>query len=359
LNVLADAYALNDPVPGRVAVVILNWNGWRDTVECLESLLRCDYSDFRVVVCDNGSQDDSPNRIQDWADGRLDALVEEAPWAVLPPGRVPKPVICTEYARAEAEAGGELGIDPHLVLIRNGANLGFAGGNNVGLRYVLARGGFEYVWLLNNDTVIKPDSLSHLVKRMQVRPDAGMCGSTLLYYHQPGVVQAWGGGTYDKLLGVSRHLGVAARVEDVPDVAKVETDMAYVIGASMLVRCSLLRDVGLMSEAYFLYYEELDWACRARDRYSLVYAADSVVYHKEGGAIGSSHTGEPSLLSLTYLYGNRLRVARKHFPMYWASQWLRMAFECVVFLKRKRFATAKIIFRALLGLLPLPGTGRN
>lgn len=342
-----------------VAVVILNWNGWRDTIECLESVFRLEYPNYRVIVCDNGSEDGSLDRIRAWAEGRLTAATDGPAWEKLVSGAVPKPVMFVEYSRREAEAGGDPGQDFPLTLIQTGANLGFAGGNNVGLRYVLARDEFDYVWLLNNDTVVRPDALSSLEKRMRERPDAGMCGSTLVYYHQPDSVQAWGGGTYDRLLGVSRHLGVGAPITEIPDMARVEAEMAYVIGASMLVRCDMLRTVGLMSEAYFLYYEEIDWAIRACRRYTLAYAASSVVYHKEGEAIGSSHTREPSLLSQTYLYGNRLKLARKYFRRYWPIQWLRMAFECAVFVKRRRFAVAFVIFKSLFGLLRLPGTTRS
>lgn len=339
----------------RVAVVILNWNGWRDTIECLESVFRLDYPDFRVVVCDNGSQDGSLEKIQAWAEGQLavSAIADGALRRLIDPPVI-KPVNTRIYDRAEAEAAGRADGDVPLVLIQTGANLGFAGGNNVGLRYVLAQDCFDYVWLLNNDTVVEADSLHQLVARMAERPDAGMCGSTLRYYHQPDKVQAWGGGTYDPLRGVSRHLGVLARADAKPDVRQVESEMAYVIGASMMVSRAFLDTVGLMSEAYFLYYEEIDWACRAKGRFGLAYAEDSVVFHKEGGTVGSSHTGQASLLSVKFLYGNRLKFARKYYPRYLLTNWLRMAFECVVFLKRKQFKVAQIVLLALLGLLRLP-----
>lgn len=338
----------------RVAVVILNWNGWRDTIECLESVFRLDYPHYQVVVCDNGSEDGSLERIRAWAEGSLAASVDGPPWLSLPPGVVSKPVTYVEYSRAEAEATGETARDAALVLIQTGANLGFAGGNNVGLRYMLARGNFAYAWLLNNDTVVRPDALRSLVRRMSEKPAAGMCGSTLLYYHRPDKVQAWAGGSYNRLRGVSRHLGVLTDASVLPNVAEVEADMAYVIGASMLVSQVFLRQVGVMNETYFLYYEEIDWACRARGRFDLAYAASSMVYHKEGGTVGSSHTGQPSLLSVKFLYGNRLKFARRFFPQFVPTNWLRMAFECLVFLKRKQFKVAHIVLLALLGLLRLP-----
>ena len=338
----------------RAIVILLNWNGWQDTIECLESLLASDYPDFQVVVCDNGSTDESLERIQAWADGHMQARRDGLPWRKLDASPLRKPVMWVRYSRTEAERGGIAGQDAKLVLIDNEANLGFAAGNNVGLRYALARKEFAYFWLLNNDTVVARDALRRLVERMKAVPGAGMAGSTLLYYHQPDRVQAWGGGRYDPRLGVSSHLGILAPAEQKPDVAEVEKEMAYVVGASLMVSRPFLENIGLMDERYFLYYEEIDWACRARDRYALAYAADSLVYHKEGGTVGSSHTGQASALSMKFLYGNRLKFARRFYPRYLPSQWLRMGFECLVYLKRRQFAVARIILAAMFGLLRLP-----
>ena len=159
----------------RVYIVLLNWNGWGDTIECLESLFRLRYPDYRVVVCDNGSEDGSIDRIRDWAEGRLDVWVPprvEARSLSTPP--VEKPIPYSEYGQA-AEAGGRSGVDAPLVLIRTGGNLGFAGGTNVGLRYGLAKGDLDYAWILNNDTVSRSDALGHLVRRMELDSGVGFC----------------------------------------------------------------------------------------------------------------------------------------------------------------------------------------
>lgn len=272
----------------KVYVIVLNWNGWGDTIECLESVFRSDYPDYRVVVCDNGSRDDSLERIKAWAEGRLDAAVPHGnPLRSLSCPPVPKPLPLVEYDRTQAEAGGTaLDGGSRLVLIRNGGNLGFAGGNNVGLRHALARGDFDYVWLLNNDTVVRPDALSQMVRRMRERPDAGICGSTLPYYHRPDRLWAQGGATYNKWLGFPRSIGLHRRTDQGVDPVRVERRMDFVAGASMLVSLPFLREIGLLCEDYFLYFEDLDWAVRARRRYSLAYAPASVVYHKVEASIG-------------------------------------------------------------------------
>lgn len=353
------AAPLNVP---RVYIVLLNWNGWGDTIECLESLFRLQYSDYRVVVCDNGSEDGSVDRIRDWAEGRLD--VRGSPGMgtrrlSFPP--VEKPIPYLEYDRAAAEAGGSTGVDAPLVLIRTGGNLGFAGGTNVGLRYGLEKGDLDYAWILNNDTVSRFDALGHLVRRMEQDPGVGFCGSTILSYTAPATVQALGGAVYNKWVGSNRHLGLFLNYPLVVDETEMEKRMRYVIGASMLVSRRLLEDVGLMCEDYFLYFEELDWATRAKGKFSLAYASRSVVYHKEGGAIGTkSDPMEKSFLSDYYSLRNRLVFTRKHHPVALPSVWLGLFVALARRLRRGQIDRAGMILRLIVGKKssPPPPTGR-
>jgi GT2 family glycosyltransferase len=132
-------------------ILILNWNGWRDTIECLESVLRINYPNYRVIVCDNKSTDNSYDNIKGWAHGYLSVHTTESnPLRGLSFPPIPKPVPYEEYDHLLAEKGGKPQESEKLILIQNGDNLGFAGGNNVGLRYAMARADFEYIWLLNN-----------------------------------------------------------------------------------------------------------------------------------------------------------------------------------------------------------------
>ena len=280
----------------RVYIILVNWNGWRDTVECLESLLLLDYPDFRILVCDNGSTDDSLERIRGWAGEHGLGFLE--------------------YRRAAAESGGDPAADPMLTLIAAGENMGFAGGNNVGMRHALARGDFGCCWLLNNDTVVEPDALTHLVARMRRQPDVGICGSTIRLYHERDRTQALGGGRYLPWIGLPWHYGRFTR----PGSASVrperaESRMNYVEGASMLVSRRFLETVGLLSEDYFLYFEEADWAVRGKGLFSLGYAPESVVYHKVGGSIGtSSNPARKSFVCDFYNIRNRILFARRHHP---------------------------------------------
>lgn len=279
----------------RVYIILVNWNGWRDTVECLDSLLLLNYQEFRIVICDNGSSDDSLHQIRNWAHRR------EVGFA--------------EYQRTEAEAGGSTAADLLLTLIRNDKNLGFAGGNNVGLRYAMERGDVDFCWLLNNDTVVDSDALIHLVERMQQQTGVGICGSTIHFNHDRQRVQALGGGLYCRWIGLPWHYGRFTRLSGNVNQQRAEFWMNYVEGASMLVSRQFLNLIGLLCEDYFLYFEEADWAIRAEGRFVLGYAPRSIVYHKVGGSIGTS--SNPAKMSYTcdyYNIRNRLLFTQRFYP---------------------------------------------
>ena len=269
-----------------VYIILVNWNGWRDTIECLESVFRLSSPAFRVIVCDNDSEDGSLERIADWAGGRLEAGCSNPDLRHLSSPPCPKPIPLLQITPSDLPVSATR--NEKLVLISTGANLGFAGGNNVGMRFALAAGDVEYVWLLNNDTVVDPAALTALIGTMVQEPRAGICGSTLLYYDRPGVVQAMGGSVYNLWTARGGHIGLGTRWHGSPSHESAEGRMNYVVGASMLVRRQFLVEIGFMNESYFLYFEEIDWALRARGRFSLAYAPQSIVYHKEGRSIGTS-----------------------------------------------------------------------
>jgi GT2 family glycosyltransferase len=298
----------------KVYIIVLNWNGWRDTIECLESLMRLDYENFRVIVCDNASEDDSLDRIADWAGGSLAAGCSNPALRGLTVPPYPKPISFLRIKqgdRVSLESRSET-----LFLVQTGANLGFAGGNNVGLRLALGAGDLDYAWLLNNDTVVEPGALSNLVGTMQMRSDVGLCGSTLLYYHSPRNVQALGGSIFNHWTARGGHIGLGLNVDDVPPHRVVEHRMKYVVGASMFVRNSFLEQIGLLDERYFLYFEEIDWAKRAKGLFALGYCPGSIVYHKEGASIGTSDVKgkQRSELSDRFASQNRVLFTRIHYP---------------------------------------------
>ncbi len=333
-----------------VYIIILNWNGWADTIECLESVFRSNYSRFRVIVCDNGSTDGSLGYIKAWAKGHLDSCTfPHHPLRHLAFPPLPKPIAVHEYDSSQREKTHQIADGALLVLIETGANLGFAGGNNVGLRYALSDRECRYFWLLNNDTVVEPDALLHLVRRIKEKPDAGICGSKLLFYHDPDVVQALGGATYNKWLGSNRHLGLFQKNSQPVIQSEVEKKMCYVVGASMLVKRSFLETVGLLSEEYFLYFEELDWITRAKGRFSLAFADRSLVYHKEGGSAGTSSDPKQKSLRADYFsIRNRLVFTRKFYPWALPGVYAGVCMALTNRLRRGQLEHAKNIGRILV-----------
>jgi len=317
----------------KVYIIIVNWNGWKDTIECLESVFRNDYASYQVIVCDNGSQDDSLENIKRWATGKLEKeVLPSNPLYSLSFPPVRKPVSFIEYTREEVDAVRSLNpTDARLILIKNAANLGFAGGNNVGIRYALDRDDFRHVWLLNNDVVIKPDALSHLVRRMNEKKDAGMCGSTIPYYSAPDTVWTLGGGIYNKWLSRSHSIGNMEPVRDAASGFDVEGTMEYLAGASMLVSRAFLHEVGLMNEEYFLYFEEPDWALRGKGKFSLAYAPESIVYHKVGAS--TKLIDEPGISSRSskfHAMKSHLLFTRNYFPLFIPLLLARIVFNVLV-----------------------------
>jgi GT2 family glycosyltransferase len=330
----------------KVYIIIVNWNGWRDTIECLESVLRLDYDHFRVIVCDNASGDDSLDRIAEWACGSLPAGCSnpELQRLTLPP--CPKPIAFLKVASAEQISLRTQ--SEKLFLVQTGANLGFAGGSNVGLGMALGAGDLDYAWLLNNDTVVEPGALSSLVTAMQKRPNIGICGSALLYYHAPRTVQALGGSIYNRWTARVGHIGLGLRIDDAPSHQDVESRMKYVVGASMFVRESFLEQIGLLDERYFLYFEEIDWATRAKGRFTLAYCPASVIYHKEGASTGSSETRSGRTPQTEY-FATRGRVlfTRRYYPWCLPIVCVALFFSHLHRLIRGRFRNANAVLRGL------------
>jgi GT2 family glycosyltransferase len=285
-------------------VVVLNYRNWGDTIECLESLMRLDYPCFEIIVCDNDSQDGSVDNILAWARGDVLPVVQHSGVAAARPScmgpAVPHRLVPVEQVGLPRQQD-----EVRVFIVPTGRNGGFSAGNNVGIRFAMARADVGYVWLLNNDAVVAPDALSTMVARLEQDPDIGICGSRLLNYEQPCDVQALGGARYVRWRARARMLlpsdfpgltGVQLR-------SAVEARMGYAIGASMLAPRRFIETVGELSESYFLYFEEVDWIRRAEGRFRLGYCPDSVVYHRLGAS-----TGKASNSQLLWFHLSRSRV---------------------------------------------------
>jgi len=249
--------------PARVHIAVLNWNGLDDTLACLESLAALDFDGAEVVAIDNGS-DTSP--------------------------------------RAAIEAA-----HPSVEVLETGENLGYAGGNNVGMRRALEQGA-EFVWVLNNDAVADAGALEALVSAAERHPRAAAVGSKVLRADDPRTVWVtWGTVTWlQSLIRLAGH-----NQDDGPALAG-EREVQWIPGCSILFRCDALRAVGLFDETFFAYHEDVDWAARARAAgWQLWYTGDSVVRHAIHGSSGGeqqSYLGFRSYLSAR----NSVLFARRH-----------------------------------------------
>lgn len=281
-----------------ICAIVVNWNGWRDTLVCLESLFMQGSTPLRVLVCDNASSDASMQEIDRYLKERFRRWIqaEDAPGVTDPRAR-----------------DGLLSVH----LLRLPQNVGYAGGINAGIDWARRRWTPRGFWLLNNDVQAQPGALDALLAAHDSVPDAGICGSVLLEWDEPDAVQAVAG-IFRRWLGVGWHDKTVPRA-----VGAVSLAVDYPIGASMYVDAEYLDRVGPMDPGYFLYCEEMDWAERGRRQgYRPVVALHSRLRHKEGASTGSrGGVRKKSLLSERYGVVNRLRITRKFWPHYLPLVW--------------------------------------
>ena len=238
----------------KVTCIVLNWNGGKDTLECLRALQQCTYSELTTVVVDNGSTDDSISRI------------------------------CASF--------------PEVTLLKSDENLGFAGGNNIGIRHALDHGA-ECIWLLNNDTKPAPDALSALVAKAISDEQIGAVASICYYADSPTSVQVWAGARVNLWCLYSRNATTPQKDD--------WFDALY--GASMLIRRAAMQDVGLLDPGFFFYCEETEFCLRLRKNgWRIAAAPDSIVLHKAGASSGTS------ALQDRYFTASGLRILRLHSP---------------------------------------------
>ena len=278
----------NDPTP-RVICVTVNWNGWRDTLVCLESLHSQDYPNLQVVVVDNGSTDGSTQRIRD-----------AHPW---------------------------------VTLHETGQNLGFARGCNAGTRLAYSRGA-DLVWLLNNDTSAPPDTVSMLVRTALAHPGAGAIGSVLYYMHAPRQVQAWGGGAVHLTTAYTSHFTAPA------SFAPANT---FLTGASLLLPRRTLEQVGLFFEGFFMYCDDSDLCFRLhRAGLPLIVCPDTAILHKEGGS-----SPKRSPLIDQFATTSTLRLLQRAAPIPPLSMAAYLALRLVNRLLRGRLSNAAAVCKGL------------
>ncbi len=250
------------PLIPKVSIVVLNWNGLQDTLDCLESLKAVDYKSFDIILVDNGSNDGSAGKFK-------------------------------EIARQNSK----------INLILKPKNLGFSGGANVGIRKALEQKA-DYVLLLNNDTRVNPSFLTHLVRVALSDPNIGILGPKVYYEGQDRVLYC-AGSRVIKALGqpLLRGLGQVDRGQ-----FDRQEPVGFISGCCLLIKKEVIEKIGLLDESFFAFFEDLDWNIRAQQSgYQSVYVPSSIIWHKGSSSIG--------LKSPAYYFlhaRNRILFAKKH-----------------------------------------------
>ncbi len=336
----------------RVLIVIVNYKGAKDTIECLEGVSRLSYTNYQVLLCDNYSNDGSIESIYNWSKTRkIDTLLDRNIQLLSKSHKsASMEAAIVEQSEIENIQSGHT-YNEQLLIIPVKKNLGFAGANNIGLKYALSSNSFDYVWLLNNDTLCQHDSLQQMVNRLDAEREPATCGSRVMHYFRPDTIQALGGARFNRWTGLSSTtFGRDLLLDEVSDHRSVELKLDFITGCSWLVPLDFVRTVGLMQEDYFLYFEEIDWCMRAKKKFKHVYAEDAVVYHKEGASIGSpSGARQSSLLSDFYIFRNKLKVIWRFNPVAYPLAWLITLLQSINRIRQGHPQKALLIFRILLG----------
>jgi len=261
----------------KAYIIVLNWNGKEDTLDCLASLRNTNYDDYKIVLVDNGSEDDSVRTVRENF--------------------------------------------PEVEVVETGKNLGFAGGNNVGIAYAM-KAGADYVFLINNDTTVHPDYLKELVEAAEADPKIGAAGSKIYYYSEPSVLW-FAGGRVNWLRNKGEHIGLNEKDEGQYDQQR---EVGYLTGCALLIKREVIEKVGVLADDYFLYYEDTDFCLRVQNAgYKTVYVPKSKIYHKvsrstkpgsssyvyyhvRNGLVNARRNGSPAVKVAIYLYALGLYI---------------------------------------------------
>lgn len=279
----------------KVYIIILNWNGKNDTIECLNSLKEINYDNYKIVVVDNGSADDSVFEIKNQF--------------------------------------------PEIEIIENKINLGFAGGNNVGIKFAIENGA-DYVLLLNNDTTTNENFLKELVKAGESDARIGVLGPKIYFHSDPNRIW-FTGGKVNWIKNKGTHIGWGEIDNGQYDKIK---EVGYLTGCCLLIKKEVINKVGVLPEDYFLYYEDLDFSLRVKNfGYKCIYVYKSKIYHKVSK---STKPGSPEYIY--YHTRNGLALAKRNGSLlskiilypHCIFLFLKQLVKIVVFPKKRDWAMA-------------------
>lgn len=287
-------------------MIILNWNGWEETIECLESVFQNNYPDFYPIVVDNGSTNQSIEKIREYCEGKIPCNSQ-----YFQSGRNGRLVNLIELSAEGIQRDGDDLQPDHqsLILIKNRENLGYAGGNNVGIAYCLETLHPDYILLLNNDTVIPQNCIRNLVGCMENHANYGLVQPIILFYQTDLIensgysLDIWGGAYPLK------------RYQKYKKSTEVNNqEFFYASGACLMLRPGILKELDEhgFDPTFFLYYEDVDLSWRIRLKgYGIGICPDTVCYHREGSSCAKLKEKR-----FYYRNRNRLRLLLKNYSFF-------------------------------------------
>jgi GT2 family glycosyltransferase len=291
----------------KVSIIILNWNGWKDTIECLESLYKIKYPNYNVVLLDNASEDESIAKIRDYCTGNIKVESDFFDYST-----ENKPISLKEYDLNENLTTETIPEKNELILIKNDKNYGFTKGNNIGMEYAIKSLQTDYILLLNNDTVVDEYFLNELITIGESDPKIGFLGPKVYYYNfdnRKDVIN-FAGGNNNIWKFKPTNIGYKERDNGQYDSVKC---VNFVHGCCLLAKVEMINEIGLLDTEYFSYREENDWAMMGQKKgWKSAYVYNSKIWHKIGGST------DRNIVSFVDYYEtrNRFLFMKKH-----ANKW--------------------------------------
>ncbi len=266
----------------KIGVIIVTYGSSDVILDCLASLQASGYPDLKIVVCDNASPDDTRELVRGFAGEQGVDFLETRP---------------ADYEQQTTIT------PPRLTLVSSAENLGYAGGVNLGLDYLMKSEEVGYFWILNPDSVVRPDTAAAYASALASSGNFGLMTGRTLYYGEGGMIQS-DGGWVSLWTGVCRNLNQGKMQQDVsmPELGSVN----FLSGANFIATREFVEKVGNMRDDYFLYYEEVDWAMQRGDM-AMALCPEAIVLHHGGTSIGSGTVHRiPSAFSNFFNYRNRM-----------------------------------------------------
>ncbi|MBN1183767.1 MAG: glycosyltransferase family 2 protein [Bacteroidales bacterium] len=286
------------PSFGNVYIILVNWNRPQDTLECVRSINKSNYLDYKIIVVDNGSSDNSIRLIED--------------------------------------EGGD------LVLLQSKENLGFTGGNNLGIEYALEQNA-DYIFLLNNDTIVAADGILKMLEVMNSDSNIGIVSPKILFYDRPDIIW-FGGATFNEYFIIGRMNGYGSKDDS---LYNKQDDIPFASGCAMLIRRKVIENTGVLCNDFFAVMEDIEFSLRVRNNgYKIKYVPSSLVYHKESITAGGHDAPQ-----YVYYQTRNTFVLRRHLGKINRFHILSHIFSITYFLKRVLKFISRRKWRSILGII--------